>query len=639
MFWFLSKNKEKERLKSKSYNIDDLSDTDVKYLSKNLPEITSIGMLYDNHEFMDAHIMEALNTFKETVCVRAPENKFNRKSLELFILSKLDVCALNEEQYAFCNVVSVEYFSIIDKRGYDFKKYKNALVLSQSDPLRFKALLRRGVSYEANKKFPEAYGTYLSYRDSENFKNLLSLRPDLIDIKSIKLFHYQIESLSAESLDKLIELGLNKRNVKSIEYSRLRSPDFSVRSDEWYGYKTLLSRGLMDINELDEEGLHLLSQLNSEKTLDWALNAGADINSINSNGENVLYSVMKRNSILYHDKEENVHYFNILLKKGAKFELPENISVFECFTQIQPYFIPLAISQKLVNIDDLSIELSYMDKYLRSKKDNQDEKLWFDYLVDEPEISLKHIKLISYYQGEISEISEEMKYQLSRIYRNKDIDEVTRSGVNLLIAAIMTGDAKWMKELLDKGSHFLKSEEQNKKDIVSAFKNDYWFNGKKVMKIDKLNPEIYMMLKERDLLSNTGKKYLFESIAVTHPVIIDDAFKSKFYNKDNIRLKLSGFVDFRMSGLKEFILDNDLINMTSSEDKNMLSYTSEIKYAKFLLDNNIAITENLYSYNHVLHDVIKNALELRITEEKRILNEGMSQNISSLQPPLKVTRI
>lgn len=639
MFWFLSKNKEKEKLKSQLYNIDDFSDMDIKYLSKNLPEITRIGMLYNNYEFTDAHIIEALKSFKETVSVRSEENSFKRKSLELFILSKLDLCSLNEKESALCDVLSVEYFSILDKHGYDFKKHENTLSLSQSDPLRFKELLKRGVFYKGNKKFPVAYGRYILSKDSKNFKNLLSLRPDLIDISEIELYHHQIEVLSIKSLDKLIELGLNKNNICKFEYSRLRSGDFSFRSDEWYGYKSFLSRGLMDINDLDKEGLHVLSQLNSEKTLDWALNAGADINSLNSKGENVLFHVMKRNSILYGDKEKNIHYVDLLLKKGAKLELPYNVSVFEFFTQIQPYFIPLAISQKLVNLDDLSIDLRHIDKYLRDKKDNQEEKLWFDYLVNEPEVSLKNIKIISYHKGEILKVSEEIKYQLSRIYRNKNIEEITGSGVNLLITAIMTGDAKWMKELLDKGSRLLKSEEKIKNDILSAFKNDYWFNGKKVMKIDMLSPEIYMMLKERDLLSNTGKKYLFESIAVTHPVIIDDAFKSKFYNKDNIRLKLSEFIDFRMSGLKEFILDNDLINMTSSEGKNMLSYTSEIKYAKFLLDNNIAITENLYSYDYELHAVIKKALELRIVEEKKILNEGMSQNISTLQSSLKVNRI
>lgn len=639
MFWFLSKNKEKEKLKSQLYNIDDFSDMDIKYLSKNLPEITRIGMLYNNYEFTDAHIIEALKSFKETVSVRSEENSFKRKSLELFILSKLDLCSLNEKESALCDVLSVEYFSILDKHGYDFKKHENTLSLSHSDSLRFKELLKRGVFYKGNKKFPVAYGRYILSKDSKNFKNLLSLRPDLIDISEIELYHHQIEVLSIKSLDKLIELGLNKNNIRKFEYSRLRSGDFSFRSDEWYGYKSFLSRGLMDINDLDKEGLHVLSQLNSEKTLDWALNAGADINSLNSKGENVLFHVMKRNSILYGDKEKNIHYVDLLLKKGAKLELPYNVSVFEFFTQIQPYFIPIVISKKLVNLDDLSIELSYMDKYLRSKKDNQDEKLWFDYLVEEPEISLKHIKLISYYHGEVAEVSEEIRYQLSRIYKNKDIDEVTGSGINLLVAAIMTGDAKWMQELLNKGSFFLKSSEQNKKGIALAFKNDYWFDGKKIMKIDMLSPEIYMILKERDLLSNRGKKYIFEYIANTHPAIIKDAFKSEFYNKDNIRLELSGFVDFRIPGLKEFILDNDLINMTSFAGKNMLSFTSEIKYAEFLLKNKIAITEDLDSYDHELYDVIKTEQLLRIVEEKRVLNEKISQDRPTSLSSLKVNRI
>jgi len=639
MFWFLSKNKEKEKLKSQLYNIDDFSDMDIKYLSKNLPEITRIGMLYNNYEFTDAHIIEALKSFKEIVSVRSEENSFKRKSLELFILSKLDLCALNEKESALCDVLSVEYFSILDKHGYDFKKHENSLSLSESDSLRFKELLKRDVSFKGNTKFPDAYGMYTLSKDSENFKNLLFLRPDLIEISKIELFHHQIEVLSIESLDKLIELGLNKNNVRKFEYSRLRSGDFSFRSDEWYGYKSFLSTGLMDINDLDEEGLHILSQLNSEQTLDWALNAGADINGIDSKGENVLYAIMKRNFILYGDKEKNIDYFDLLLKKGAKFELPENTSIFKCFTQIQPYFIPLLISKKLVDLNDLSIDLRNVDKYLRNKKDNPGEKLWFDYLVNEPGVSLKHIKLISHYQGEILKVPEELRYQLSRIYRNKDIDEVTGSGVNLLIAAIITGDAEWMKELLDKGSCFLKSEEKNKNDILSAFKNDYWFNGDKVMKIDRLSPEIYALLKEKDLLSNKGKKYIFEYVALTHHVIIEDAFKSKFYNKDNIRLKLGGFIDFRIPGLKEFILENDLINMTSFAGKNMLSFTSEIKYAEFLLENKIAITEDLDSYDHELYEVIKTEQLLRIVEEKRVLNEKISQDRQTLAPSLKINRI
>lgn len=617
------------------YELNHLSIKDLILFKKNISEIENFYKNFKSRNVDFLKIKEFLAKNSADILIGDFYHSFKKTSIILFLLSIKKLEKFENAYLPLCKILPAKYFSYLDKRDYIFTDKEECLheAVKAGDLDKTKAFLKRGVVLTGEKRlFSERTMIYLD-KDRKVFTYLAESNVNNINFDNLYFDFYETGSLSETLIKKLRDKNLLKITKIQPEWEKLKDEDDILFDDcQWRGFQRQIKYNLVDINMLGRGGYHLLSRLISPKRLAWAISHGAKVNAREESGDSVLFSVLKRKNIFYIlHKSSNISYAKALIKAGAKIFSNENIDMTDnegrliSLRNIESYFIPLLIKHNLINFDKLIIGSQEIEKNSRIIKDK--EKTAFEYLMTEPQFSLKNIRLIENRNSMWTprEIEQEIKNELLRFITKENIDELTADGINVSAIALDTNDTKFLKQLIDiGGSGFF----INATNVPASLKR-YKITENKVADLEDVSLELFQLLRDNSLITNKGQQYSISDIEQVDSKILIDCFKSGFFNDSNIIKSIDGKCNYRKSGLKNFILKDNNINAESHDGKNQLSYADNHNYAGFLLQNNITIKESLDCYHPDIQAVVNNYLKKRIKKEKDILNE-ISENALSM---------
>lgn len=458
-------------------------------------------------------------------------------------------------------------------------------------------------------------------KKTDVFKYIAALAPFIIWDTSFK----EIKSIMDLPESILKKLFTSYKNYNS-ENNIYKGSYFDIvrKKETLEEYKSLIAYKVIDVNALDKKGKHILCFLDDISEIKFMITHGAEINTLLSNGESLLYSALKntQTSVEYEVVCQSAHTIEIMIKHGALLqkkngESNEKIQL-TSLRNINRKYYSVILKHDLLNIQKLKIDIDDIKEYV-SERENKSacNNSVLSVVKSHKNFSPENIDLSGIdYLSFINLVKLDILFSF---FSEKQIRNIPiYSGVNLFMFAIQKNIPSLIELCIKKNSAVILFS--NKTEVMD-FNLHYQVSDRGICRIDKMTLPVYQLLSENGFIDNSTI-YDLGIIANMEEKLVEYLFQQKKFTKENLNPVIYYFINYEIKGLRDFILESHFINAkTPDGKKNMLNFcTYNKRYVQFLLCNGIEILSDFEDYDHAIRSEIIYEYQRRIKQEKEKLN-------------------